>query len=189
MKKTYSNELLEREQSQPQSVVPGTEFPTNFGSLQSRRTDKSTTPHPTSAWQFIYKTEATHFKFTFVLIFFLRLSLVTKSSVSSLRANITGGSLILRLRHSCLTTSSTVSVGSIRARTVTPSLVVTLFVGTSTTGFAPCPLTGGDMGERVVGDRVVGDLVADCMICGLQINKCHPGMRLSNSQELKENCD
>lgn len=55
---------------------------------------------------------------------------MTNSSASSLRAKCDGDSLILRLTQSCFITSSTVSVGSIRVRTVRPSAVVTLFVGT-----------------------------------------------------------
>src|ERR1700676_1867816 len=94
----------------------------------------------------------TYFRLNFVFIFFLKLSFVTKSSVSSLSAYIAGGSLIFKLRHSCLTTSSTVVFGSIRARTVTPSLVVTGFVGTRATVFEPLPLTEGDTVERVVGN-------------------------------------
>lgn len=76
------------------------------------------------------KGSRAHLRLTFILIFFRKLSFVTRSSVSSLSANMTGGSWILRLRHSCFTTSSTVRVGSMRARTVTPPLVVTVFVGT-----------------------------------------------------------
>ena len=47
------------------------------------------------------------------------------------RAKCEDGSLIFRLTHSCFTTSSTVRVGSIRVRTVNPSPVVTVFVGTN----------------------------------------------------------
>lgn len=43
-------------------------------------------------------------------------------------------SLRVGLFTSCLTTSSTVSAGSIRVRTVTPSSVVTLLVGTRVDG-------------------------------------------------------
>src|ERR1700722_5174919 len=82
----------------------------------------------------------THLRVSLALIFFLRLSFVTSSPISSLRAYLAGGSRILRLMQSCLTTSSTVSVGSIRARTVTPSLVLTVLVGTKATDFAWLPL-------------------------------------------------
>ena len=87
----------------------------------------------------------TYFKLTLFLIFFLRLSLVTNSSVSSLKAKCDGGSLILRLTQSCFITSSTVRVGSILVRTVTPSAVVTMFVGTSA-GFAWPALAPGPEG-------------------------------------------
>jgi hypothetical protein len=81
------------------------------------------------------QTMYTHLRVSFALIFFLRLSFVTKSPVSSLRAYRVGGSRIFRLIHNCRTTSSTVSVGSIRARTVTPSFVFTVLVGTRATDF------------------------------------------------------
>ena len=55
----------------------------------------------------------------------------TSSSASSRSAYIAGGSFNLRLMHSCRTTSSTARLGSIRTRTVRPSLVVKLLVGTS----------------------------------------------------------
>lgn len=80
----------------------------------------------------------THLRLTLFLIFLLKLSLVTSSSVSSLRAKCEEGSFIFRLTHSCFTTSSTVRVGSIRVRTVSPSPVVTVFVGTNAAlGWAP----------------------------------------------------
>ena len=84
------------------------------------------------------KSAVTHLRLTLFLIFLLRLSLVTSSSVSSLSAKCDEGSLIFRLTHSCFTTSSTVRVGSIRVRTVSPSPVVTVFVGTNAVlGWAP----------------------------------------------------
>lgn len=73
---------------------------------------------------------------------------MTNSSVSSLRAKFDGASLIFRLIHSCRTTSSTVSVGSMRARTVKPSLVVTLLVGTSAPDFTWVPLAAVDEGKE-----------------------------------------
>jgi hypothetical protein len=81
--------------------------------------------------------QKTHFSFTLSLIFLLKLSSVTSSSFSSLNANITGGSWIFKFTHNCLITSSTANEGSIRARTVWPSFVVTVFVGTSTPGRPP----------------------------------------------------
>jgi hypothetical protein len=103
-----------------------------------------------------YKEIFTHLRFSFALIIFRRLSFVTNSSVSSLKANLAGGSLIFKLIHSCLTTSSTVRVGSMRALTVTPDLVVTLFVGTKATGFdrlllpvRPCRLDATAVSDRL----------------------------------------
>ena len=83
------------------------------------------------------RSAATYLRLTLFLIFLLRLSLVTSSSVSSLSAKCDEGSLIFRLTHSCFTTSSTVRVGSIRVRTVSPSPVVTVFVGTNAALGAP----------------------------------------------------
>jgi len=80
---------------------------------------------------------STHFKLTLFLIFLRRLSFVTNSSMSSLSAKYDGGSLISRLTQSCFITSSTVSVASMRVRTVRPSPVVTLFVGTRALLFPP----------------------------------------------------
>ena len=56
--------------------------------------------------------------------------------------------------QSCFTTSSTVSVGSIRARTVTPSFVVTLFVGIKATDFGRLLLKAGMVDRVVVGDSI-----------------------------------
>lgn len=89
---------------------------------------------------YAYISALTHLRLTLFLIFFLRLSLVTNSSVSSLRAKCDGGSLIFRLMHSCFTTSSTVRVGSMRVRTVSPSPVVTVFVGTNAPDLGWVPL-------------------------------------------------
>ena len=83
------------------------------------------------------RSAVTYLRLTLFLIFLLRLSLVTSSSVSSLSAKCDEGSLIFRLTHSCFTTSSTVRVGSIRVRTVSPSPVVTVFVGTNAALGAP----------------------------------------------------
>lgn len=68
---------------------------------------------------------------------------MTSSSVSSLSAKFEGGSSIISFMHSWRTTSSTVSVGSIRVRTVTLFFVVTLFVGTSAADFGRWPLRVG----------------------------------------------
>lgn len=78
----------------------------------------------------------THLRLTLFLIFFLRFSFVTSSSASSLSAYCDEDPFNLRvgLFTSCRTTSSTVSAGSIRVLTVTPSSVVTLLVGTRDDG-------------------------------------------------------
>jgi len=77
------------------------------------------------------KRARTHLRFTLDLIILFRFSVVTNVSSSSLNENIAGGSFNFRLRHNCRITSSTAKVGSMRARTVTPSFVVTWFVGTT----------------------------------------------------------
>ena len=77
-------------------------------------------------------------RFALDLIILFRFRVVTNVSSSSLNENIAGGSFNFRLRHNCRMTSSTVKVGSMRARTVTPSFVVTWFVGTTAfPGFVP----------------------------------------------------
>jgi hypothetical protein len=152
---TRPYKFLKREQGKFQCLIlPHTEFFDNLSSLQCGSIDKSNPANLCQCNAQRKTIRCTHFKFNLALIFFLRLSFVTKSSVSSLNANITGGSLIFRLRHNCLMTSSTVRVGSIRARTVMPSFVVTLFVGTSATDFDPCPLVAW-RGERVADDWLV----------------------------------
>lgn len=108
-------------------------------------------------------------RWTLFFIFFLRLSFVTSSSVSrSLSAKSVEGPVTLRLTQSWRTTSSTVRVGSMRARTVTPSLVVTLFVGTSPGDFDGDPLAGGDASvvRLLLGDMdvFVCNLVADLLL-------------------------
>lgn len=115
-------------------------------SLASRAGALTSLSRDMSVIFYVCKSAVTHLRLTLFLIFFLRLSLVTSSSVSSLSAKCVGGSLIFRLTHSCFTTSSTVRVGSIRVRTVTPSPVVTVLVGTNATlGWVPLtePAVGG----------------------------------------------
>lgn len=107
-------------------------------SLASRAGALTSLSKPRLSIFYACRSLVTHLRLTLFLIFLLRLSLVTNSSVSSLKAKCIGRSLIFRLTHSCFTTSSTVRVGSIRVRTVTPSPVVTVFVGTNVVlGWAP----------------------------------------------------
>lgn len=84
--------------------------------------------------------------------------MVKSSSVSrSLKAKLLEGSVTLRLTQSWRTTSSTVRVGSIRARTVVPSLVVTWLVGMS-------PVVDLDRTPLVVKGDVVRDPFVDVLL-------------------------
>lgn len=112
-------------------------------SLASRAGALTSLSKPRLSIFYARKSAVTHLRLTLFLIFLLRLSLVTSSSVSSLSAKCDEGSLIFRLTHSCFTTSSTVRVGSIRVRTVSPSPVVTVFVGTNAAlGWVPLAEVG-----------------------------------------------
>lgn len=107
----------------------------------------------------------TYLRFALFLIFFRKFSFTISSSVSlSLKAKLEEGSVTLRLTQSCLTTSSTVSVGSIRVRTVTPSLVVTLLVGMSPVDLGRVLFVAG--GARVVREApgAIEPLVVDIRI-------------------------
>lgn len=113
-------------------MVPMLQFLRNLLGLLRWRVHK---PAGVSVSTFL-NLETTHLRLTLFLTFFLRLSLVTNSSASSLNAYCDGCPLNLKvgLFTSCRTTSSTVRAGSIRVRTVTPSSVVTLLVGTRADG-------------------------------------------------------
>lgn len=129
---------MQREQCQFEiSIVPLNKLVCSLSSFARRSVDEPVGTVLSSTGRNAPQS-TTHLRLTLARIFFLKLSLVTNSSVSSLRAKLAGGSLIFRFIHNCFTTSSTVSVGSIRARTVRPSPVETLLVGTKATG-----LTGG----------------------------------------------
>lgn len=78
--------------------------------------------------------------------------------------------MIFKLRHSCLTTSSTVSVGSIRARTVIPSLVVTLFVGTNATDLGRWPLVEGAKPARPTVELFIGIQVDVLLISVIKVS-------------------
>jgi len=123
--------------------------------------------------------------------------LVTNSSVSSLKAKCDGGSLILRLTQSCFITSSTVSVGSILVRTVTPSAVVTMLVGTSAgfawPAFAPGPvgllgvLAELDMGRgSISGTDWLSGLQNDCQQRKVEVNLKKPQTRQHPFQPFAE---
>jgi hypothetical protein len=72
----------------------------------------------------------TNLKALFAAIALLKFSFVTSPSESSRSANCVGGSGTFRDTQSWRTTSTTVRAGSIRTRTVIPSRVVTVLVGT-----------------------------------------------------------
>lgn len=112
------------------SIVSAASITEEFTSLQNGE-GKRALAQITHAWVPHEKKARTHLRFTLDLIILFKFSVVTSASPSSLSENIAGGSFSFRLRHNCRITSSTVRVGSIRARTVTPSFVVTWFVGTT----------------------------------------------------------